>query len=173
MDGSASLSSRRGLGGFAALIGGALMVVSVFLPWFSGEWTGGESITGWDSVNTQISTISGTGDFFNTPFFAGDGFSPFFTGLSILIAGGLLCLISLAMLASLRGGAFRLPGAGHFALTVLGIIIVIVGVTDLASLYATGPGSEFLKPEYGLFLLTAGALIGFFGIVGGAGKGDS
>ena len=31
-----NLSSRRGLGGFAALIGAALMIVSVFVPWFQG-----------------------------------------------------------------------------------------------------------------------------------------
>ena len=77
------------------------------------------------------------------------------------------------MLASLKGGAFRLPRPASLVLAVLGIIIAIVGVTNLASLYATGPGTEFIKPEYGLFLLTAGALIGFFGVVGGAGKGDS
>jgi hypothetical protein len=167
---SRSLSSRRGLGGFAALVGAALMIVSVFLPWFRG---GGVSVTGWDSVNTKITSIRSAGDFFKNPAFANSGFSPFFTGLSILIAGGLLALISLAMLASLRGGAFRLPAAGHLALTALGIVIAAVGVTNLASLYATGPGSELLKPEYGLFILTAGALIGFFGILGGAGKGDS
>ena len=181
MAASSSLSSRRGLGGFAALVGAALMVLSVFLPWFS---SGDQSFTGWDSVNPSLAdissadeavdTIAEAGNFFDVSYFdPASSFSPFFTGLSILIAGGLLALISLAMLASLKGGAFRLPPAGHLALTVLGIIIAIVGVTNLASLYATGPGSEFLKPEYGLFLLTAGALIGFFGVVGGAGSGRS
>lgn len=165
-----SLSSRRGLGGFAALVGGALMVVSVFLPWFG---AGGGSVTGWDSVNTEITEIRSTGDFFKNPAFAESGFSPFFTGLSILIAGGLLVLIGLAMLASLRGGTFRLPGAGRFILVVLGLLIVIVGVANLASLYATGPGTEFLKPEYGLFVLTGGALIGLLGMLGGVSKGDS
>jgi len=181
MTSSTSLSSRRGLGGFAALVGGALMVVSVFLPWFD---SGGQSFTGWDSVNPNLAeissadeaveTIADAGNFYDNSYFdPASSFSPFFTGLSILIAGGLLALISLAMLASLKGGAFRLPSAGHFVLAVLGIIIAIVGVTNLASLYATGPGTEFIEPQYGLFLLTAGALIGFFGIVGGAGSGDS
>jgi hypothetical protein len=181
MAASSSLSSRRGLGGFAALVGAALMVVAVFLPWFS---SGDQSFTGWDSVNPSLAdissadeaveTIADAGNFFDNSYFdPASSFSPFFTGLSILIAGGLLALISLAMLASLKGGAFRLPSAGHLALTVLGIIIAIVGVTNLASLYATGPGSEFLKPEFGLFLLTAGALLGFFGVVAGLGKGRS
>lgn len=181
MTSSTSLSSRRGLGGFAALIGAALMVVSVFLPWFG---SGNQSFTGWDSVNPSLAdissageavdTIADAGNFYDNSYFDPAGsFSPFFTGLSILIAGGLLALISLAMLISLRGGAFHLPGAGQFVLLVLGIIITIVGVTNLASLYATGPGSEFLKPEFGLFLLTAGALIGFFGVIGGSAGGKS
>jgi len=156
-----SHSSRRGLGAFAALVGAALMIVSVFLPWVG-------DVTGWDSVNQEITSIRSTGDFFVNPAFAETGFSPFFTGLSILIAGGLLVLIGLALLASLKGGAFNLPSAGHLALTVVGIVIAAIGVTNLASLYATGD----VDPEYGLFILTAGALIGFFGVVGGASKGD-
>jgi hypothetical protein len=163
---STVLSSRRGLGGLAALAGAALMIVSVFLPWVG-------DVTGWDSVNQEITSIRSAGDFYVNPAFAESGFSPFFTGLSILIAGGLLALISLAMLASLKGGAFRLPSAGHLALTVLGVVIAVVGVTNLASLYATGPGAGTLDPASGLFVLTAGALIGFFGILGGASQGDS
>ena len=69
----------------------------------------------------DFTSVSDTGNFFDSPFFAESGFSPFFTGLSILIAGALLVLIGLAMLASLKGGAFRLPGAGQFILVVLGM----------------------------------------------------
>jgi|GEM_PF-1715982 len=180
MAANSSLTSRRGLGGFAALVGGALMIVSVFLPWFG---SGGQTFSGWDSVNPSlgdissageaVETIADAGNFFDTPYFAADGFSPFFTGLSILIAGALLALIGLAMLASLRGGAFRLPAAGQMVLLVLGIVVAVVGVTNLASLYATGPGTEFLKPEYGLFLLTAGAVVGFFGVLAGGIKSQS
>ena len=114
MAASSSLSSRRGLGGFAALVGAALMVLSVFLPWFS---SGDQSFTGWDSVNPSLAdissadeavdTIAEAGNFFDVSYFdPASSFSPFFTGLSILIAGALLALISLAMLASLKGGAF-------------------------------------------------------------------
>jgi len=165
-----SLSSRRGLGGFAALVGGAAMVVSVFLPWFT---AGTEAVTGWDSVNTKVTQIRSTGDFFKSPAFADSGFSPFFTGLSILIAGGLLVLLALAMLASLKGGAFRLPAVGQFILGLLVALIAAVGVTNLVSLYVTGPGTEIIKPEYGLFVLTAGALVGLMGVLGGLARGDS
>jgi hypothetical protein len=178
---TSTLSSRRGLGGFAALVGGVLMIVSVFLPWFG---SGGFTFSGWDSVNPSLAdissageaveTIADAGNFYENSYFdPASSFSPFFTGLSILIAGALLALLGLAMLASLRGGAFRLPAAGQMVLLVLGIVIAVVGVTNLASLYATGPGTEFLKPEIGLFLLTAGAAVGFFGVVAGAIKGKS
>ena len=76
MAGSTSLSSRRGLGGFAALVGGALMIVSVFLPWFG---SGEQSFTGWDSVNPNLAdissadeavdTIADAGNFFDNSYF--------------------------------------------------------------------------------------------------------
>jgi hypothetical protein len=170
MSTSTSLSSRRGLGGFAAVLGGAAMIVSVFLPWIS---FGGQHFTGWDSVNKEItSDISSitTGDFYQNTFAAQSGFHPFFTGLSVLIAGGLLALIGLAMLASLSGGAFRLPGAGWFTLAVLAVLIAIVGVTNLASLYTNSTAPD---PAYGLFILTAGAVVGFLGVTGGVSGGRS
>lgn len=178
-----STSPRRGLGGFVVLIAAALMIVSVFLPWYGGDFTGGKSITGWDSVNPDIGDVSdyqdfvdivsGAGNFFESPYFALSGFSPFFTGLSVLIAGGVLALIGLAMLLSLRGGAFRLPVVGYLALSVLALLVAVVGVTNLASLFTTGPGTGYLDPEYGLYLLTGGALLGFLAVGVGAGKGSS
>lgn len=180
---STSISSRRGLGGFVALVAAALMIISVFLPWFGGAFTGGKSVTGWDSVNPDIADISdyqefvdivsGAGNFYESPYFALSGFSPFFTGLSVLIAGGALALIGLVMIASLRGGAFGLSAAGYLALTVLTLVIAIVGVTNLASLFTTGPGTGYLDPEYGLYLLTGGALLGFLAVGVGSGKGSS
>jgi len=79
----------------------------------------------------------------------------------------------LALLASVRGGAFALAGAGKLVVVVLAGLAVIVGVTNLASVYGSGPGAGLLDPEYGLFLLTAGALIGFLGVVAGLGKSRS
>jgi hypothetical protein len=163
-----NLSSRRGLGGFAALIGGALMIVSVFLPWFSGAEA---SYSGWDAVVEDVTNVEGTGDFYISPAF-GSGFSPFFTGLSVLIAGGLLVLIGVAMLFSLSGGAFRLPGFWVFLLGLLALLIFIVGVTNLISLYATGD-SDVWSPEWGLYLLTAGAAIGLLGVWVGISRGRS
>ncbi|MBM3695623.1 MAG: hypothetical protein FJW79_06800 [Actinobacteria bacterium] len=164
---STSLSSRRGLGGFAALVGGALMIVSVFLPWFD---TPAGDVTGWDTY-TALSD-SGRNIFYEHSFFE-DGFSPFFSGVSMLIAGGLLALIGLALVASVRGGAFRLPAAGRLALAVLAILILVAGISNLASLFATGPGRGIVDPGYGLYLLTAGALLGFIGVPVGGGKGRS
>ena len=164
-----SLSSRRGLGGFAALIGGVAMIVSVFLPWFK---AGGPSYSGWDAVVEDVTNISGTGDFFVNPAFADSGFSPFFTGLAVLIVGILLALIGLVMLVTLRGGAFHLAGIVQILLGVLALGIAVVGVTNLASLYATGD-SDIFKPEYGLFVLTAGAVVGLLGVWLGIGGDES
>ena len=160
-----SLSSRRGFGAFLALIGGAAMVVSVFLSWFN---AGGPAFSGWDAVVDDAMNVSGVGDFYESPFFAESGFSPFFTGLSVLIAGILLVLIGVAMVASLRGGAFHLPGIVQILLGVVALGIAFVGVTNLASLYATGD-TDLIKPEYGLFILTAGAVVGMLGVWLGVG----
>lgn len=164
-----SLSSRRGFGAFVAVIGGAAMIVSVFLPWFG---VGGPSYSGWDAVVDDAMNVSGVGDFYDSPFFAESGFSPFFTGLAVLIAGILLVLIGLALLASLRGGAFHLPGMVQILLGVLALGIAVVGVTDLASLYATGD-TDLIKPEYGIFVLTAGAVVGMLGVWLGIGGDKS
>ena len=159
-----SSSSRRGIGGFAAVVGGALMVVSVFLPWIKGGALAG---TGWDTFNAG----SGVEKLFVTHAF-GTGFSPLFTGLSVLIAGGVLALICWAMLGSLVGGAFRLPAGGGIIVGIIALLAFVGGATNLASLYATGD-SAVVTPEFGLFLLAAGALVGLLGAWVGAGKGRS
>jgi hypothetical protein len=163
---STSLSSRRGLGGFAALAGGALMVVSVFLPWLSSPM-GGDAVTGWDTYDLS----SGAEKFFVQEAFD-TGFSPMFTGMSVIIAGGLLALIGLAMLASLRGGAFALASMGKTIVVIITLLVFIVGVTNLISLYATG-NTDVVTPGFGLYLLTGGAIIGLIGAIAASGKGSS
>ncbi len=156
---ASSLLSRRGLGGFLALLGGVLMIVSAFLPWLGG---GSTSATGWDVYETLSN--AGYNGLYEQNFFA-DEFSPFFSGLVVVIAGGLLVLIGLAMLASLRGGASSLPVLGQALLVTLALIIAVVGVANLVSLYARGPGADVVRPEYGLFMLTAAAIFGFLGVL--------
>jgi hypothetical protein len=164
MSTSTSPSSRRGLGGFAAVVGGAAMIVSVFLPWLS--FLGTASVKGWDTYSLS----SGAEKFYANHAFDSD-FSPMFTGMSVLIAGSLMALIGLAMLGSLRGGAFRLHGAGRLVLGLLAVLVFVAGITNLVSLYATGPGSGLLDPGYGLFVLTAGAVVGFLGVTAGVSGG--
>jgi hypothetical protein len=164
---STALTSRRGLGGMAALIGGALMIVSVWVPWLD---TQVEDPTGWD-VYTALSD-SGRNVLYEHNFFD-TGFSPLFSGLTVLIAGGVLGLLGLGMLASLRGGAVRLPGAAAGAMSLLALLILLVAVANLFSLFATGPGSGIVDPAYGLYLLAAGGVIGFFGVIMGMARGRS
>jgi len=158
MNASLSLSSRRGLGGVSALVGGILMVVSVFLPWL-GYPSAGNTVTGWDTYALS----SGSAQWFTQDAFSTRGFSPGFTGLSVLIAGGVLVLLGLVMLFSLAGGAFRLGPAVLLVLGALALLVFIVGGSNLASLYATGD-PNLVTPEYGLFLLSAGSLIGLIAV---------
>ena len=72
----------------------------------------------------------------------------------------------------MSGGAFRLAGFWVFLLGILALAIAIVGVTNLASLLATGD-SDVVSPEWGLYLLTGGALIGLLGVWVGIGRGKS
>lgn len=158
MNASLSFSSRRGLGGVSALVGGILMVVSAFLPWL-GYPSSGDTVTGWDTY----ALASGSAQWFTQDAFSAGGFSPGFTGLSVLIAGAVLVLLSLVMLLSLAGGVFRLGLAAILVLAVLALLASLVGGTNLASLYATGDPDR-VTPEFGLFVLAAGAVIGLVSV---------
>jgi hypothetical protein len=162
-----SLSSRRGLGGLAALAGGMLMTVSVFLPWL-GYPSAGTTVTGWDTY----ALASGTAQWFTRHAFSAGGFSPGFAGVSVLLAGGLLVLLGAVMLLSLAGGAFRLGLAAILILGALALVAFIVGGSNLTSLYATGD-PDAVTPEYGLFVLSAGAVMGLLGVWVGLGRGRS
>jgi len=74
-----------------------------------------------------------------------------------------LVLLSLVMLLSLAGGAFRLGLAAILVLAVLALLAFLVGGTNLASLYATGDPDR-VTPEFGLFVLAAGAVIGLVSV---------
>jgi hypothetical protein len=163
---SMSLTSRRGLGGVSALIGGAAVIVSVFLPWLG--YPSGDTVTGWDTY----AFASGTARWFTRHAFSAIGFSPGFSGVSVLIAGGVLVLLALAMLFSLAGGAFRLGVAAAVVLGVLALLAFIVGGANLASLYATGD-PDLVTPGYGLFVLSAGAVIGLVGVWAGISRARS
>lgn len=155
-----SLSTRRAVGGASALVGGALMIASVFLPWL-GYPSANSLVTGWDTYTLT----SGTTRWFTADAFSPEGFSPGFSGLSVLIVGGLMALLGLALLLLLAVGTRR-PGiavAVGLVLRGLALLIVIVAVTNLASLFATAePG--LVTPQFGLFLLVGGALIGLVSV---------
>ncbi len=166
MTASTSLPSRRVhirrfVGGFASLAVGALMIVLVFTPWLS---IGGVERTGWQ-LYTDF-TDAGRNGFYEQQFFS-DGFSPFFSGLAILVAGGLMALIGVATLASLRGGTFRMPRWGVFVAVVLSWLIAIVGATNFVSLLMTAPDGP---RGTGLFVLALVAVIGPIAVLTGLGQ---
>lgn len=167
MTSGTALTSRRGIGGLAALIGGALMIASVWMPWLDTQL---DDQTGWDTY-TALSD-GGRNVLYEHTFFD-TGFSPFLSGLAMLIAGGLLALIGLGMLVSLRGGASRLPAAGAVVLDVLALLVLVAGAVNLFSLFTTGPGTGIVDPAFGLYLLAAGGMVGFAGVTVGLARGRS
>ena len=165
MAASSSLTSRRGLGGLAALAGGLLVILSVFAPWM---WypVSMSTMTGWDTFELG----SGAEKWFTQAAFSTSGFSPGFSGISVLVAGIVLALIAVAMLFSLRGGAFR-PSLGSILVPAfLALLVFVVACTNLGSLYATAD-QNVVRPEWGLFALAAGAAVGLAGVWVGMGRG--
>lgn len=162
-----ALTSRRGLGGLTALIGGAAMIGAVFLPWLAYPSLA-NTARGWDT----FALASGGARWFTQHAFDAYGFSPGFTGLSVLIAGGLLGVAGGAMLLSLRGGAFRLRGSTVLALRLGALLVLVVGGTNLVSAYARG-ASGLVTPQWGLFQTAAGAIIGLVAVWVGLSRGRS
>jgi len=164
---SSSLASRRGLGGLAALAGGFLVILSVFAPWMYYP-ASTSTVTGWDTFELA----SGADKWFTQDAFSTSGFSPGFSGISVLIAGIVLALIALAMLFSRSGGAFRLSLGSILVLGFVALLVFVVGCTNLASLYATAD-QNVVRPEWGLFALAAGVAVGLVGVWVGMGRGRS
>jgi hypothetical protein len=145
--------SRRRLGGWAAMVGGVLMIVSAFLPWLRSPRSGA-IWTGWGYVDRLL----GIEKLFLWGFYS-TGFNPFFTGLAVVIAGGLLVLVGLAMLRSRRARAFASRAAGRAGLVTIALLTLIVGFSSLISCHARG-----VRPLYGLYLLAAATLVGVLGV---------
>jgi hypothetical protein len=98
-----NLSSRRGLGAFAALIGAALMIISVFLPWFEGA---GSSYSGWDAVVEDVTNIGVPGT--SSQPILHRRLQSVLHRLTVLTPGS--CSRCRLLMLSLFGGAFRMPG---------------------------------------------------------------
>ena len=159
-----SLNSRRGLGGLTALAGGFLMILSVFAPWIYYP-ASTLTVTGWDTYQLA----AGADKWFTRDGFATSGFSPGFSGISVLIAGLVLALIGLAMVFSVLG-ASRLSLGSTLVLGLVALLVFIVGCTNLVSLYATAD-QQAVRPGWGLFAVAAGALAGLAGVWAGVGRG--
>lgn len=149
------LSSRRGIGGLVVMLGGALMVASVWLPWLD---TQADDPTGWDTYTAL--TDAGRNGFYEGSFF-NSGFSPLFSGLSVLIVGCVFAVIGLAMILALR----RTPPIGvRLAMILVGMTAMIVAGLNLLSLLRTGPGSGIVDPALGMYLAAAGGFVGLLGV---------
>jgi len=152
------LSSRRGIGGLVVMLGGALMIASVWLPWLD---TQADDPTGWDTYTAL--TDAGHNGFYEGSFF-NSGFSPLFSGLSVLIAGCMVAVIGLAMILVLRATP---PVGVRLAMLLVAIAVMIVAGLNLLSLFRTGPGSGILDPAFGMYLAAAGGFVGLLGVAVG------
>jgi len=147
----------------AAIIGGAMMMVGAFLPWLK-SGLGPGSMTGWDAYTMA----SGSERFFILNAFASD-FSPMFTGMSVLIAGAVMALIGLYRFFRVRRALPPPPAAAKVAGALLLLAVIVIGLANLLSVFSFGPGRGLLDPDYGLYLVTGGAIIGSLGVVIGDG----
>ena len=86
--------------------------------------------------------------------------SPFFTGLSTLIAGAAVLLVALALLASARGGggpSDNLRGVLAFLGITAGVLMLIVCGTNLVS-YLRKDDAVPVDIDWGLIVVWIGAL---------------
>jgi hypothetical protein len=145
-------STGRHLSGWATLVGGVLMVVAAFLPWIQIR-TGPRFWTGWD----YASQMRGIRKLFIWDFWS-TGFSPFFTGLAVVVAGGLLVLIAVAMLAARGGGTLALRAAAKPWPVIIAGLALIVGITNLVASFRAA------ATEWAFYLPFVGALLGAVGV---------
>ncbi len=136
------------IGSLLALLGGIVVVVSTWLPW-AGSF--GLNITGWDIFNGA--------DNIGQRFIQVVDGKPTFTGLTLVIVGGLLILFALVMVLSRKKGLAVLT-------LVFALGAVALAVITMISLKTLGSGGF----SFGLSLQYGSYLMGAFGVVGVAGS---
>jgi hypothetical protein len=132
-------------------VAGAVVIVSTWLTWGSGP-RGVLSLTGWDWFDFGRSGLTAPGGITNAFFIYAEGL-PLFTGLCSLIAGGLIVLTGLIMLAA------RSKGLGILAI-IISLLALGMAITNLTTILRT----EAVSIGLGMYLFLA---FSFLGLVGG------
>ena len=152
------------------LLASGLMIAASFMPWLGFE--GGRTLSGWDIYDLQRdsgNSVFAIPDFFTDP----EGRSvAFFTGLATLISG--LCLAGLTIVVLALFSLLRksLTPESLSARLVMALVLVLYLAALMAALspswlnamaYSRGGDASGASLEYGLILLWAATVAGFFG----------
>jgi hypothetical protein len=158
--------------GFLALLMAAGVVASAFWPWL--DPVVGDSMSGWDIYESTADT--GDNPLLITEAFR-TGFSPLFTGLTVVIAGGVLAAAALALLVSPKvrqPSQWGIPKRVGTLISLLGFAVLLIPLTNLLSLVLTQPRSHLIQPGAGLigsvFLAAVGGMAVVIGSTGAPGR---
>lgn len=151
---------RRGLG--AGVAGGALVVISAFLPWLEFN---GRVRSGWEIYD--LYRTLGLNPAVISPLFGAGDFDVFFTGVLTLSLG----VLSLLLLAGVLALNTRAPNARRVTKLVLAIAATVViatalvlTVVNLRTVRLGSLGFEQSPIHYGLWVTFAGALAATIGL---------
>ena len=145
--------------GVLALLMAAGVAASSFWPWLRPVLGGGE-VSGWDVYESARET--GENAFVVVEAFQ-DGFSPLFTGLSTIVAAGVLAVAALLLMSAPKvpQPAPRGVHAGMATLVVLlGLLSFLPSLASLSSLTFAQPRPYAILPSIGLIAGLVFAVLG-------------
>ena len=157
--------------GLLALLMAAGVIASTFWPWL--EPVAGDSMSGWDIYESTADT--GDNPLLITEAFR-TGFSLLFTGLSVVIAGGVLAAAALLLMVSPKvkqPSQWGIPKSVGTVISLLGFAVFLVPIINSCSLMFTQPSPHLIQLGVGLiggvFLAAIGGMAVVIGATGAPG----
>jgi hypothetical protein len=153
-----SETTRVAMGAITAMVGGILVVIASFLPWFKYLTT----VSGWDIFDGQ--TKLGGNPFLIEHMFSA-AFNPLFTGLTTVILGVLAAATALVILISPRPPLpqrYAVPLPLVVLSVIVGIVLLAVTAANLSSYVIGGKG---FGAEIGVLILPVGGLLALVGFI--------
>jgi len=160
--------------GVIALAASAGLVASVFWAWLVPVLGSGDEMTGWEVY--QAAGDTGENSFLISDAFR-EGFSPLFTGLSVVIAGGLLGAGALLLLFSPKVSQPNRYAIGRgmaVLVMTLGFLAMVPPFVNIGSFTFTQPRPWLINIGVGLITSVLFALAGYGMLaIGGYGRTGS
>lgn len=165
---SRASSQRARWPGGLAVAGGMVMMISVFLPWWESS---SYAETGWDEF-LFMRDLGFSRAWFVQPVEVSGWWGLYFSALSVLIAGVLLSVIGGALVVRSRRNLAPWRVSGRLTLGLVAAVLVLVGIANLITALLIRLDVDFwLDPGFGMYVLAAGAMAGFLGVVLGLRRG--